>query len=103
MAANAAEVRRRPWMPAARRARADGAKRHPGQLFPHSAEPALGLAEGETRGLHAGYSAVPRARTDGANTTSRMLHSAIGMNAAAGMPLASQIRPLTTGTITAHE
>jgi hypothetical protein len=33
----------------------DEAKRNPGEKFPHSAEPVLGLAEGETRGLHAGY------------------------------------------------
>src|ERR1051326_6986649 len=30
---------------------------NPGGTDPHSAEPVLGLAEGETRGLHAGYDA----------------------------------------------
>jgi ABC-2 type transport system ATP-binding protein len=30
-------------------------RRNPGPRSPHSAEPVLGLAEGKTRGLHAGY------------------------------------------------
>jgi hypothetical protein len=29
--------------------------RHPGAAVPHFVEPVLGLAEGETRGLNAGY------------------------------------------------
>jgi hypothetical protein len=32
-------------------------KRHPGPAVPHFVEPVLGLAEGETRGLNAGYGA----------------------------------------------
>jgi hypothetical protein len=65
--------------------------------------PQSGNSAPHSASLHAGYRRVPRVRTLGANTISRMLHSAIGMNAAAGRPLASQIRPLTTGTTTAHE
>ena len=30
-------------------------KRNAGAVVPHCAEPVLGLAEGETRGLHPGY------------------------------------------------
>jgi hypothetical protein len=35
-------------------------QRHPGTANPHFAEPVLGLAEGETRGLNAGYTSVAK-------------------------------------------
>jgi hypothetical protein len=37
----------------------DGAQRNPGPPSAHFAEPVLGLAEGKSRGLHAGYLSNP--------------------------------------------
>jgi len=46
---------------------------NPGSKVPHFAEPVLGLAEGETRGLHAGYVFPTRRRVAGGSQAREMI------------------------------